>query len=49
MDLAMLPDSTYKMKTVDQQEIIKDRKDYWDRFFAKVNILVFWMVQFIIL
>ena len=45
MDLALLPDSTYKMKTVDQQEIIKDRKDYWDRFFAKVNTILFVRLQ----
>ena len=36
MDLAQLPDSTYKMKTVDQRQIIKERKEYWERLFAKV-------------
>lgn len=36
MDLAQLPDSTYKMRTVDQKQIIEERKEYWESLFAKV-------------
>ena len=40
MDLARLPGSMYKLKTVDQKQIINDREEYWERFFAKVNLIM---------
>ena len=36
MDLDKLPVSTYRVQTVDKKAIEKDRKDWWDKFFAKV-------------
>ena len=45
MDLAQLPDSTYKMKTVDQKKIIEERKEYWERLFAKVIYFTFIMIK----
>ena len=38
MDLSKLPSSCSKLSKIDKAAIEKDRRDFWEEFYKKVNI-----------
>ena len=38
MDLSQLPVSLCKLRKLDKNAIENDRREYWERFFHKVNL-----------